>query len=322
MNNLTNNRRDFLKTSALLAATVATPFTANASQTVRPYTLSCRDAHLREADAPSVWEAAKKIGAGGIEVWVNDDRTLPDLFDGDKTYTINSEEGVNQLAEDAAANGIHITAFAMPNRFDERPEFELEWTTEVVAVSELLNVPAIRIDVVPRKLQGEEFLKFSIEMGKKICDLVDGTPIKYGIENHGNTSNDPVFLETLFDGVGNEALGLTLDTANFYWYGHPLSDLYPIFKKFAPRTYHTHCKSINYPEDQQNIKRDMGWQYGKYSSPIYDGDIDFTKVVGLLKQAGYQNDLCIENEALGKFPKNERGNVLTQEIKHLKEIIA
>ena len=100
---------------------------------------------------------------------------------------------------------------------------------------------------------------------------------------YGTVTNEPSFLERLFDGVGSEHLGLTLDTGNFYWFGHPLDDVYRLYEKFAPRAFHTHIKSIAYPEERRNVRRPMGWEYGKYASPIHQGDIDFRRVIGILE---------------------------------------
>ena len=218
-------------------------------------------------------------------------------------------------------NGVTITAFCMVNRFDERPEEELAWVTDVVQASKELNVKAIRIDLIPRKITREAFLEFAISMGKRLVEKVQGTDIRYGIENHGSTTNNVEFLDQLFDGVASDALGLTLDTGNFYWYGYPLNNLYDIYKKFSPRICHTHCKSINYPEDKRNIRRETGWEYGKYCCPIYQGDIDFTKVVAILHAADYKGDLCIENESLGRFSKTEREEILRKEAVFLGRLV-
>ena len=75
----------------------------------------------------------------------------------------------------------------------------------------------------------------------------------------------------LFAGVGSKRLGLTLDTGNFYWYGHPLSKVYELYEMFASRVFHTHCKSIGYPAEEREKQRPMGWQYVKYHGPIYSG---------------------------------------------------
>ena len=120
-------------------------------------------------------------------------------------------------------------------------------------------------------------------------------------------------------GVGSKRLGLTLDTGNFYWFGHPLSKVYELYETFAPRVFHTHCKSIRYPEAEREKQRPIGWEYGKYDCPIYEGDIDFRRVVKILSAAGYANDLCVEDESLGKSPAAERRAILAKEIRHLKE---
>jgi sugar phosphate isomerase/epimerase len=115
-------------------------------------------------------------------------------------------------------------------------------------------------------------------------------------------------------------LGLTLDAMNFYWFGHPLNDLYDLYAKYASRTFHTHCKNLKYPEEKRNVRRPMGWEYAKYAAPIYEGDIDYRRVAGILRKAGYKGDLCLENECLSHFPKDEQAGVLKKEIELLKQL--
>jgi sugar phosphate isomerase/epimerase len=106
---------------------------------------------------------------------------------------------------------------------------------------------------------------------------------------------------------------MTLDTGNFYWYGWPLSQLYRTLEHFAPRAKHTHIKNINYPAEMVEKRREIGYEYGKYCSPLDEGNIDIARVVRLLVAAGYTGDLCIENEALGKYPQAERIGVLQRD---------
>jgi sugar phosphate isomerase/epimerase len=206
----------------------------------------------------------------------------------------------------------------MYNRFDDRPDIELEWGIKVARAAKALGVKAIRIDVLPHKLSGSEFLQFSIGILRKLLAATESTGVTFGIENHGGTTNDPAFLKALFDGVGSRRLGLTLDTGNFYWYGHPLSKLYELYEAFAPRVFHTHCKSIRFPEAEREKKRPMGWGYEKYCCPVDEGDIDFRRVVAILRKSGYANDLCIEDESLGKYPAAERAAILARQVRYLK----
>jgi sugar phosphate isomerase/epimerase len=315
-------RRNFIKAGAgfAVAAGVLDLTSPLMSAEAKRWPVGCRDVYLKFAGQPDSWSCMKALGAEGAEVAVSLDLSCPQLFHPDRKYTLATPDGIKTLKDDLAAGGGRIAAFMMGNRFDEQLEKELDCTRGLVNAAHQLGVNTIRIDVVPRKLSGDEFLRFAIKACRGMCEIADGTPIRYGVENHGKITNDPGFLEKLFDGVGSDKLGLTLDTANFYWWGHPVNDLYPIYEKFASRAVHTHCKNIRYPDDKKNVKREMGWEYAKYCCPIYEGDIDFARVVRILRQANYRGDLCVENESLGRFPEAERGDILREEIALLKKL--
>ena len=287
----------------------------------KKWPVGCRDLHLKVAGQPDSWSCMKALGAECTEINVGMNLACVNLFHPQRKYTLATDDGIRALKDDLAASGCRISAFMMANRLDEQLEKELEWTRNLVRAAHALGVEIIRIDVVPRKLDGDKFLPFAIEACQRLCQIAEGTPIRYGVENHGKITNDPQFLDKLFDGVGSAKLGLTLDCANFYWWGHPVNDLYPIYEKFAPRVVHTHCKSIRYPDDKKNVRREMGWEYGKYNCPIYEGDIDFKRVVKILRHANYGGDLCVEDESLEKCPEHERAGVLKKEIATLQKLV-
>jgi sugar phosphate isomerase/epimerase len=315
------SRRAFIKTASVLAVSSAVlPADSLMAAEQAKLPVGCRDLYLKTAGKPDSWSCLQTLGGQCTEVAVSLDLACPNLFHPERKYSLATSEGVSQLQEDLAATKCQISAFMMSNRFDERLEQELAAARDLVKAAHQLGVKAIRIDIVPRALKGEDFLPFAIKTCKRLCGFVEGSPIRFGVENHSTTANDPAFLEKLFDGVGSNSLGLTLDVANFYWWGHPLNDLYGIYTQFASRVIHTHCKNIHYPEDKRNVRRPMGWEYAKYNCPIYDGDIDFTRVIKILHKAGYAGDLCVEDESLDKFPEAERGNVLRKEIEFLKAL--
>jgi len=316
-------RRGFIKgvtglwfSTRTLAARQHEPVSVQA----KAWVIACRDSLLKPTKKPDSWSAMKELGVTGVEVEVNPALACPVLYHSRKRYSLATASDIQVLKDDLSKNGLVITAFLMHNRFDERLEEELEWTRKLVNAAQELDVKVIRIDVVPRRTQREEFLPFAIRVCKQLCDIVEGTSIRYGIENHGSITNDPEFLQKLFDGVGSPHIGLTLDTANFYWYGHPLNELYQIFERFASRAFHTHCKSIRFPRNKRNVRRPMGWEYNKYSSPIYEGDIDFRKVTRILQKVNYQGDLCLENETLGKYPESRHAEILKKEIALLRNL--
>jgi len=290
-----------------------------AAEPARPLTIACRDSHLKATGLPDTWSAMKELGVAGVEVAVDEDLSCPALYHPTRRYRVGTDEDRKTLQDDVRAAGRVITALCLSNRLDERFEQEVAWVRKVVQAAERLSVRVIRIDVVPRALSQDAFGPFAIKACKQLCELVEGGPVRYGIENHGNTTNDPAFLDRLFDGVGSKHLGLTLDAGNFYWYGHPLGSLYGIYTSFAGRAFHTHCKNIRYPEDRREVRRPMGWEYDRYTCPLDEGDLDYGKVVRILRGGGYTGDLCLENECLGKFPAAERGAVLKREIAALRQ---
>ena len=315
------SRRDFIQASAGLAVTtgfLGSGALGHGAQKPARWAVACRDAHLKATGKPDSWSALKELGATGVEVVVNEELACVGLYHPQKKYSVATGEGISALKADLEANGLMLTAFCMNNRLDTQLEREIAWAKQLVAAAQKMDVRAIRIDVVPHVIKGEEFLPFAIKACRQLCDLAEGTSVRYGIENHGNVTNKPEFLEKLFDAVGSSHLGLTLDAMNFYWFGHPLKDLYGLCEKFAPRAYHTHCKSARYPADRRNTRRPMGWEYEKYAAPIYAGDIDYKRVATILRQAGYRGDLCLENECLAQFPAAERPDVLRKEIAMLK----
>jgi sugar phosphate isomerase/epimerase len=282
--------------------------------------LAMREVMLRNLKPENIWTTAKAMGLEGLEATITEKLELPHLVNPDGVYTAADVAGLNRIRKDMEKSGVRITAFCMYTRFAERPEIEPAWCGRVARIAKALGVSAIRIDVVPHKISKEEFLPFAIKVLRKTMAEVEPTGVPLAIENHGAVTNDPEFLDALFKGVGSPLLGLTLDTGNFYWYGHPLSKLYEIFERFASRSFHTHLKGINYPAEEREKQRPMGWEYGKYQCPIYQADVDYNRLAAILDKADYRGDLCIENEGLGHKKPDEVEAILKKELALLVEL--
>ena len=323
-----STRRDFIKTTALTAGGlgVAGAFAWSATSTAtaaasQPLVVSCRDAHLKATGETDCWSALKALGAVGMEVDVNEKLECPLLFHPEKKYALSTPEGVAALRSDLEANRIQITAFCLNNRFDERLERELACIKALLPTASVLGVKTIRLDVVPRALPKDKFLPFAIKTCQQLCALAEPAGVQYGIENHGHTTNDPAFLSALFAGVDSKRLGLTLDPNNLYWFGHPLDQVYGIIEQFADRCFHTHCKNIKYPEEKRQVRRPVGWEYEKYNCPLAGGDLDYPRIVSLLRKANYPGDLCLEIECLHHFPAAEHPAVLKLEMAFLRGLV-
>lgn len=319
------HRRRFLSISlaALAGARVRSSAPARAAEPAKTWNppIAVRDRHLGAAGEKDCWAAARALGVDGLEVLVDDELRLPGLFQPEKSYSISGERSIEELAAALERARVKITAFCLSNRFDERPDLEARLTVSTVRAAKALGVPAVRIDVVPHRGAGEGFLESTAAILRKSLAETETTGVRLAVENHGDLTNRPDFLDRLFSAVGSDRLGLTLDTANFYWFGHPLSRVYELYEKYAARTFHTHLKNIRYPEDARERERPMGWKYEEHVAPIDEGDLDFRRVLGILRKAGYSGDLCIEDEALGRFPAAKHKEILAREVRFLRGLL-
>ena len=212
------SRRSFIKTTGLAISAgmlpLASPLAAGAR---KKWPVGCRDLHLNVAGLPDSWSCMKALGAECTEVYVELNLGCANLFHPQRKYTLATADGIQVLKDDLASSGCRVTAFMMSNRFDERLEAELESARGLVKAAQQLGVDIIRIDMGPLKLKGDQLITFAINTGKRLCEIAEGTPIRFGVENHGLIMNNPEVLEKLFNGVGSPKLGLTLDCANFNW---------------------------------------------------------------------------------------------------------
>jgi sugar phosphate isomerase/epimerase len=289
--------------------------------------VSIRDNMLHATGFPNLAEGLRFYGLDAVEIAVRRDYRIPALTPTDDRphLYLNDDADVERLREQAEQNGIRIPAFLLGNDFNaEDRATELAWMTRVVEAAGRLGIPAVRIDAVMR---GERDLPLAerhslfAEGVRHILDATDGLTVDLGIENHGFQGNDPAFLEGLLNAVGSPRLGLTIDTGNFYWAGHPRETVYGILERLAPHAKHTHVKNIRYPNEIRETQRALGHEYEQYVCPIPDGDIDHARVVALLRAAGYDRDLCIEDESLGKYEEAGRRANLRAAADYLKSLI-
>jgi sugar phosphate isomerase/epimerase len=274
--------------------------------------LSIRDDIVFAAGYTTLAEGLRDLNIPGVELFVLRDDTVSAIAPVEDRTRLNLSNPLDleELQRQAEANGVTIAALCMGNNFnaDDKAK-EIAWAVRTVRAAAALGVPALRIDAImsgEKHLPLEERQRLVAQSVRGILDETADTDIDLGIENHGFQGNDPEFLTGLLLDVDSPRLGLTLDSGNFYWRGWPLSRVYEIFEQFAPVVKHTHIKNIAYPKEIREIQREIGFEYGKYVSPIHEGDIDHTRYFAALRKAGYDRDLCLEDESLGKYTPEQR----------------
>ena len=292
-----------------------------------PMYLSIRDALLPGAGFSTIGEGLRKLGLSAVEISVARDMTVPAIepVDGKTQFVLDSPVATKAYADYASECGVRIAALLTMNKFggDDNDE-QVEWVTRTVRAADALGVEAVRIDSImigERERPLEERVAVFTDCVKRVLAATDGLNVDIGVENHGWGGNDPAFLDAVLERVASDRFGVTLDTGNFYWRGHPLDAVYAVMERLAPVTKHTHVKAIKYPEEIRNQERECGFQYGTYVCPIAEGDIDHARVIQWLKAAGYDRDFCLEDESLGKFPQQERAAVLAKDVQYCKELL-
>ncbi len=278
--------------------------------------IAIRDACVPLAPGRHLLDVLAELGIASVELLLDSELSVPSL-----QLSLRDAVAVHSLREQLAIRGINVCALLLGTDFSgPASEAHVQWAIGAAHLARELGAPVIRIDAhtPDRSLPSQTVRDNMIRCASRILAETAGTGIDLGLENHAFFSNDPEFLDAVFDSVDDPRLGLTLDTGNFYWFGCPLDELYALFEKYAARVKHTHIKSIHFPPEMARQRRPIGWEYGQFRCPLDEGDIDLSRVVGILRNAGYSRTLCIENEALSKFNEAERLDVIRRDVQALR----
>jgi sugar phosphate isomerase/epimerase len=286
--------------------------------------VSARDDTIRAAGFATLLEGLRTMGIDSIELSFSRERQAWSLTE-DRQFPLTTAAEREAYRRHLHENGISASALLVANDFGaEDSEPQIAWCVDAIRAAEALGTPAIRADTIMRNQATEprdSRIERYVAAMREVLRRTEGSPVAIGMENHGAQGNDPEFLAGVLDAISDPRLGLTLDTGNFYWSGQPLSELYRIYARFAPRVRHTHMKSIAYPPEERERRRETGWKYGEYASPLAPGDIDLSRVLKLFREAGYDGSLTIENESLGRLSPAERPAALVSDAAHLRQLL-
>lgn len=243
------------------------------------------------------------------------------------TVPLKSDEDARAYKKHLDGLGIRACCFLTACDFSAgNSESNIQWVTRALELGDVMGMTSIRIDSAMRRERELDFETrvhlFATNL-RAALDRTAGSRVAMGIENHGFQGNNLAFQLNVYKEVASDRLGSTMDTGNFYWRGYPLSEVYGILRILAPYTKHTHLKNIKYPENTRETMREGGWEYGRFVAPLDEGDIDHAKVCRILAEAGYDGDLCIEDESLGHYKTpEERVAVLERDVAHVRQILA
>ncbi|HPA47249.1 MAG TPA: TIM barrel protein [bacterium] len=281
---------------------------------------------LRKLEMDNVWLAAKATGAKGIEINVKSDLTCPNLFVGKETpYRLDTSKNAAKIKIHAEQMGLKTPVICAPVNLD--PKGAPAWTKKLIEMAPFAGVELIYFPVTTDKfseqtIEDSEFVRQAVAMIQEWVDLGEKHKVAITIENLSVYWNRAEILHTVLAQFPPEKFGLNLDPINLYWFGHSINTVYAITEEFAPRAKYFHVKNLAHPPEMQLTTRPIGFEYEKNSVPVPEGDLNFERIMGWLKNAGFQGYIGIEDDSLGHYPKDQRAGILQHDIQYVEGIIS
>lgn len=272
-------------------------------------------------------DGLKRLGLRGLEIHVDRSLRAPDYSKPASakgaTVDLGDPAVARRVKEIFTEAGVTVSAVLIENDFGrENIEAEIDWMIGAARVAESLGTDVVRINSVMSpspEISREKYVDRVVGALRQALRETHATC--FAIENHGVMGNEPEFIRAVLRGVSDQRLGLTLDTGNFYWAGYPLSTVYDLVKEFAPSTLHTHLKNMTFSPAEREKRRDWCRDWPKEARPLYEGDIDYSKVFETLQAAGYGRDVTIEDESLGNYPAQEAIEILQRDAKYVQGLL-
>jgi len=273
-------------------------------------------------------DALDKLNVFGVEVYV--DRSLKVAnysalgASPDARFDLSAQKDRREFVEGLRAHKAKVSAILIENDFGrEDLGQEVKWMVDAASLAPELGTTLVRINSVmspdPR-VPESEYVRRTASAIKDALRQTEG--VCFAIENHGVLGNKRDFLRAVLGEVGSERVGLTLDTGNFYWSGYPLTTVYGLVEEFSVLTMHTHIKNLSFSPEQREKTRDWCRDWPKEARPIYEGDIEYEKVLATLKRAGYDGDVTLEDESLSNYPTEKAIEVLNKDAKYLNDLLS
>ena len=291
--------------------------------------VAIRDAMVPKVEGRSFFQLLRDIGVSSVEIELSEYAVTPHVPDPEgKPYKYDTARSTLRLKQRLDDEGVRCAAVLMATDFaGEHAERHVNWVQVGLETAYLLGAPVVRIDPLtadrslpPQRVRDRFVDRVTQVLSKPMFRTA--LPADLGIENHGPFANDPAWLDYVLAALPHPQVGLTLDTGNFYWFGFALESVYELVEKYAPAAKHTHLKNINYPADVAARRRETGHAYDQYCCPAHEGNLDVSRVVRSLLGAGYDRDLCVEDESLFKHPPGAGVDVLRREVAAVRAALA
>ncbi len=221
------------------------------------------------------------------------------------------DRSARQVRGWAAAAGLQITAVSGYSDFAQLDRAALEREVERLMVTcraaHALGVGVVRCfsgDVKPG-LTLQATWPWLVAGLQEAARRAEPLGVTLAAENHGRLLNDGPALARLLAEVGAANVGITLDTGNFAWAGHDLSQVRADFSAVLPHIVSLHVKDGIWREAPgSDAARSFEFV------PAGQGQLPLREWLALLAQRGYRGGVCSEFEGSGDFREGTRLSIV------------
>jgi len=293
------DRRDFLKTAGLTAASLSLGATARPAQP--PELIKNSPGHPRLLSGCCAYSYRKYLQHGPMTMEEFILSAVELEIDGVDvtTYYLKSQDPAALLQEPSYLLGLRRLAFRNGLPFSGaaigtnmcQPDpgkraSEIEKIKKWIDATELLGASHLRVfgGEVPHGASDEQGIQWVVETMKPACDYAATKGITLGIESHGGITSKAANIVEILRRVDSPYAGCNLDISNFQ------EDPYTQIEACIPYATHTHIRDF-YGRARTPLDLERVWKlfaqggYKGFTSAEYEGDEDAqTGVPKLLAQ--------------------------------------
>ena len=296
-----HNRRQFLQKTVAASAGLAAPLPHLAAAAEVPYPLvlsSYSYWHFRTPKVPIeyVIEEAARLGMAGVDV-------LHRQMESEDT------DYLQKLKRHAFRHGVALLCLSIHQNFVSPDAAErqknIDHTLRCIELAHAMGIPAIRLNsgrwntiksfdelmaqrgqepILPGYTEADGY-NWVIESINKCLPKAQQYGVLLNLENHWGLTATPEGLLRIHEAVSSPWLGILLDTGNF------LENPYDKLRQIAPKATFVQAKTY----------------YG--GGEWYTLDLDYARIVKMLREVGYKGYLALEFEGKEKPETGVRKSV-------------
>lgn len=230
---------------------------------------------------------AAQIGYTFVEPMVHNGREL--LSEAGYFHSVSMDEDPLFIKDICDANNVRCSGLSSHCPL-MRPEISVPYLEKAIRFAQALGAPVVNTDegIRPPWLTDDECFEVMRYTLKTVLRIAERRGVAIGIEPHQSISKTTRGLLRIATLVDSPMLRINYDTGNAFLGGE---DPYEGLQAVVDRLVHVHAKDISMQHAAEEQGKVTGTPVG---CACGDGVIDWTRVVGILRNAGYNGVLSVE----------------------------